>query len=124
MRSLSFGLFAAATLGIAAPANAAPAPHHAPPAVRFHAAPAPAFRFHPRPVVAARIAPPAVRFHHRPVVGVVPVPVPAPVVVWNDWDWPPAVWETDYAYAPACHIVRERIKVKRKIVVREREVCD
>jgi hypothetical protein len=123
MRALSLGLFAAAAMGIAAPVNAAAAPHHgfAAPAPRVHAGPAPGFRFHPRPVVAARIGP---RFHHRPFVGVVPVPVPSPVVVWDDWDWPPPVWETDYAFAPTCHIIRERIKVKRRIVVREREVCD
>jgi hypothetical protein len=138
MRSFSFALLATAALGLASSAAAAPAPHGpaaAPaPMAHFHAGPggigpAPAFHAAPRPALAARFARPHVgRIHDRRFVGVVPLPVPEPVVVWNDWDWdwaPPAVWETDFAYAATCHIIRERIRTqKKRVIVREREVCD
>jgi hypothetical protein len=137
MRSLSLGLVAVTALVIAAPANApaaaprgaaapaAPAVNPAPAPARV-GAPNPAFRFGPRPGP-ARFAPrpAAFRFHPRPGVRF----VPAPLVIW-DWDWPPPVWDVDYvypdyAYVPTCRIVRERIRTKKKrVIVREREVCD
>jgi hypothetical protein len=63
---------------------------------------------------------------------------PASAQVWFDvgpfaarigppppWGWRHRAWEHDYAYVPACRVIRERIRDSRgRRVVREREVCD
>ncbi|MEA2906040.1 MAG: hypothetical protein QOC56_2498 [Alphaproteobacteria bacterium] len=42
------------------------------------------------------------------------------------WGWRPHRWVRDYAYVvPHCRVIRERIRrPNRRVIVREREICD